>query len=40
MRVDPARRDQKPVGIDVALGRTLLAADRRDVAISRLQHHR
>ena len=27
MRVDPARRHEKPVGIDLALGRTLLAAD-------------
>ena len=30
MRINPARRDQKPVGIDVTLGRTLLAADRGD----------
>src|SRR6516225_7934410 len=33
MRVDPARRDQKPVGGDVALGRALLAADCGDAAV-------
>src|SRR5262249_48092916 len=27
MRVDPARRHEKPVGIDLALGQTLLAAN-------------
>src|SRR5262245_49411188 len=33
VRVDPARRDQKPVGVDLALGRALFAADRGDAAV-------
>ena len=33
VHVDPARGDQQPVGVDVALGRALLAADRRDAAV-------
>ena len=33
VHVDPAGRDQEPIGIDVALGRALLAADRRDAAV-------
>src|SRR5262249_59214917 len=31
--VPPPRRDQKPVGVDLALGRALFAADRGDAAV-------
>ena len=33
VRVDPAGRDQKPVGVDVTLGGALFAADRGEAAI-------
>src|SRR5256885_8871771 len=33
VHVDPAGRDQKPVGVDIAPGRALLAADRDDLAV-------
>jgi hypothetical protein len=33
MHVDPAGRHHQPIGIDLALGRSLLAADRGDLAV-------
>ena len=33
VRVDPAGRDHKPVGVDVTLGGALFAADRGEAAI-------
>ena len=34
VHVDPAWRDEEPVGVDLAPRRALLAADRRDVSFA------